>query len=176
MKKVNSSELRIESANLNASRRHHWPNARKRVKKQILRSAREQRAELRGVKAGAPQERSGWAIGAQHSAHLQIGISELAGFLARPALNYNLGFGIELDSVAALAMKDAEETLFPAAEGEIGHGSGDADVDADVSGGGFVAEAAGGGTVGGEEGGLIAVGAAAEEVQGFVHRIGVDEA
>src|SRR5271168_1753447 len=102
--------------------------------------------------------------------------SELAGFLAGPALYYDFGFGEKFHGVPALAVEDAEETFFPAAEGEIGHGSGDADVDADVAGGGFVAEATGGGAVGGEERGLVAVGAAAEEVHGFVHGIGVDEA
>src|SRR5580692_671896 len=99
---------------------------------------------------------------------------ELASLLARPAFDYDLGFSVELDGVTALAVKDAKEAFFPAAEREIGHGRGDADIDADVSGGGFIAEAASGGAVGGEERGLIAVGAAAEEVHGFVHRIGVN--
>ena len=73
-------------------------------------------------------------------------------------------------------MKDAEETFFPAAEGEIGHGRGDADVDADISGGRFVAELAGGGAAGGEKRGLVAVGAAAEKFHGFVDGVGVNEA
>src|SRR6202790_3242830 len=97
---------------------------------------------------------------------------ELAGFLARPALDYDFGFCVELDGVAALAVEDAEEAFFPAAEGEIGHGRSDADVDADVSGGGFVAETAGRGAVRGEEGGLIAVGTTAGGVHGFVHGVG----
>src|SRR5580700_4634824 len=101
---------------------------------------------------------------------------ELAGFLPRPALDNDFGFGVELDGVAALAVKNAEETLFPAAKREIGHGRGDANVNADVSGRGFVAESAGGGAIGGEERGLIAIGAAAEEVHGFVHGGGVDQA
>jgi len=87
---------------------------------------------------------------------------KFAGFLARPALDYDFGFGEEFDGVASLAVEDAEETFFPSAEREIGHGGGDADVDADISSGGFVAELAGGGAAGGEELCLFAVMTAAE--------------
>ena len=67
---------------------------------------------------------------------------ELAAVLFGPTLDDNLLIGIELDSIAALAVKIAEEAVLPPAEGEIGHGRGDSDVDADISGGRFVAEAA----------------------------------
>src|SRR5712664_2553167 len=103
------------------------------------------------------------------------GSLELARFLARPALDDDLGFGEKLDGVAALAVEDSEETLFPSAEREIGHRGGDADIDADIPRGGLVAEFAGGGTAGGEERGLIAVGAAAQKIHGFINRIGVNE-
>src|SRR4029077_33679 len=100
---------------------------------------------------------------------------ELAGFLARPALDDDFGFGEEFDGVAALAVEDAEETFLPAAEGEIGHRRGDADIDADISRGRFVAEFARGGTTGGEERGLVAVRTAAEKFHGFVNGIGVNQ-
>src|SRR6267378_2487128 len=76
---------------------------------------------------------------------------KFAGFLARPALDHDFRFGEKFHGVAALAVEDAKETFFPAAEGEIGHRRGYADVDADISRRGFVAELAGGGTAGGEE-------------------------
>src|SRR6266850_2159234 len=80
---------------------------------------------------------------------------ELARFLARPALDDDFGFGEKFDGVAALAVEDSEETLFPSAEWEIGHG--------------------GGGTARGEKRGLVAVRAAAQKIHGFVNRIGVNE-
>src|SRR5579863_2627484 len=93
-----------------------------------------------------------------------------------PALDYYFLVGVELDSVAALAMEIAEEAVLPSAEREVGHGCGDSDVDADVAGGGFVAEAARGRTARGEERRLIAIGAAFEEGERVVHVAGVDKA
>src|SRR5258708_7615558 len=93
-----------------------------------------------------------------------------------PAFYYYFFVGVELDGVAALAVEIAEETIFPSAEGEVGHGRGYADVHADVAGGGFVTEAARRGAPRCEERGLVAVGAAFEEGEGVVHVVGVDEA
>src|SRR5467141_3184608 len=104
-----------------------------------------------------------------------LSLSKLACLLARPALDDNFGFGKKFDGVAALAVKDAEETLFPAAEGEIGHRSGNADIDADIPRRGLVSEFAGGGTAGGEKRGLVAVGAAAQKFHGVVNRIGMNQ-
>src|SRR5882672_9901479 len=101
---------------------------------------------------------------------------ELARFLARPALDDDFGFGEKFNGVASLPVKDAEETFFPSAEWEIGHRGGDADIDADIPRGGLVAKFAGGGTAGGEERGLVAVGAAAQKFHGFINRIGVNQA
>src|SRR3984957_3297125 len=84
--------------------------------------------------------------------------------------------GVELDGVAALAVEIAEETVFPSAEGEVGHGRGYADVDSDVAGGSFVTKAAGGSSARGEQRRLVAVGAALKEGEGVVHVVGVDEA
>src|SRR5438309_9986863 len=67
---------------------------------------------------------------------------ELARVLFCPALNNNFLVGIELDRVAALAVQIAEEAVLPSAEGEIRHGRGNANVDADIARGRFVAEAA----------------------------------
>ncbi len=102
--------------------------------------------------------------------------SEFPAVLFGPAFDYYFLVGIELDGVAALAVEIAEETVLPSAEGEIGHGRGDSDVDADVARGRFVAEAARGGSARREQRCLIAVGAALEEGEGFVHVVGVDEA
>src|SRR6202166_4661095 len=101
---------------------------------------------------------------------------ELARMFFGPAFDYDFFVGIELDGVAALAVEVAEEAVFPSAEGEVGHGRGDSDVDADVAGGGFVAEAARGRSTRGEERRLIAVGAALEEGEGVVHVARVDKA
>src|SRR5882672_10468390 len=101
---------------------------------------------------------------------------ELAAVFFRPALYHYFFLSIELDGVAALAVHDAEETVFPAAEGEISHGSGHTDVDTDVPGRGLVAEAAGGGAAGSEEGCLVAEGACVQEFHGFVEILGVGHA
>src|ERR1700688_2967226 len=101
---------------------------------------------------------------------------ELARMFFGPAFDYDFFVGIELDGVAALAVEVAEEAVLPSAEGEVGHGRGDSDVDADVAAGGFVAEAARGRSAGREERRLIAVGAALKEGERVVHVIGVDKA
>src|SRR5580700_4052564 len=67
---------------------------------------------------------------------------ELAAVLFGPAFDYDFLVGVELDGVPALAMEIAEEAVLPSAEGEVGHGRGNSDVDTDVAGGSFVAEAA----------------------------------
>src|SRR5437667_5032028 len=68
--------------------------------------------------------------------------SELARVFFCPALDYNLHLGIKLNRIATLPVHNPKEAVFPSAEREIGHGRGDSDVDADVSGGRFIAEAA----------------------------------
>src|SRR5579862_2261709 len=68
--------------------------------------------------------------------------SELARVFARPAFDDHFLFGVELNSIATLSMHDAEEAVLPSAEWEIGHRSGNANVDADVSGWSFIAELA----------------------------------
>src|SRR5258708_5282532 len=100
---------------------------------------------------------------------------ELTGFLARPALDDNFGFGEKFDGVAALAVKDAEEAFFPATERKIGHGSSHADINADVPCGRFITEFARGGTASGEVGRLVPVGAAAEKHHGFVDGIRMNQ-
>src|ERR1700678_3914822 len=90
-----------------------------------------------------------------------------------PAFDYYFLVGVELDGVAALAMKIAEETVLPAAEREIGHGRSDPDVDADISRRRFVTEPARGRPARCEQRRLVAVGAAFEKGERFVHVIGV---
>src|SRR5579863_9282644 len=96
--------------------------------------------------------------------------------LVAPAFDDHFFVGIELDGVASLCVHVAEETAFPAGEGEIGHGGGYADVDADVSCRGFVAETAGGRAAGSEKGSLVAIRATLQEGDCFVHVSGVDQA
>src|SRR5258708_6848692 len=101
---------------------------------------------------------------------------EFRAVLFSPAFDYDFFVGVELDGVAALAVEIAEEAVLPSAKGEVRHGRGDSDVDADVAGGSFVAEAARGRSAGGEKRRLIAVSAALEEGEGVVHVFGVNEA
>src|SRR5215469_17274375 len=68
-----------------------------------------------------------------------------------PALDDHFLFAVKLDSVAALAVHHAEKAVFPSAEGEIGHGRGDSDVDADVAGGRLIPELARGRTARGKQ-------------------------
>src|ERR1039458_9526859 len=107
---------------------------------------------------------------------LNRSILELAAVLFGPAFDDNFLVGVELDGVAALAVEIAEKTILPSAEREVSHGRGDADVDADISRGRFVAEAARGRSARRKERRLIAVGAALQEGASVVHVIGVDEA
>src|ERR1700680_3629816 len=65
-------------------------------------------------------------------------------------------------------MQDAEEAVFPSAEWEIGHGRGYADIDSDIAGGGFVAEATGCSAARGKERRLIPVLSALEAGQSFI--------
>src|ERR1700738_4297643 len=101
---------------------------------------------------------------------------ELAAVLFGPAFDDNFLVGIELDGVAALPVEIAEETVFPSTEREVSHRRGDANVDADISRGCLIAEAARSRTARGEQRGLIAVGTALQKGERFVHVAGVDEA
>src|SRR5580698_7106755 len=95
--------------------------------------------------------------------------------LFRPAFDYYFLVGVELDGVAALAVEVAEEAVLPSAKRKISHRRGDADVDTDISCWRFVAEATRGRAARCEQRRLVAVGAAFEEGEGFVHVIGVDQ-
>src|SRR5258708_277324 len=103
-------------------------------------------------------------------------ILEFPAVLFGPAFDYYFLVGVELDGIAALAVEIAEEAVLPSAEGEVGHGRGDSDVDADVARGSFVAEAARGRSARSEQRRLIAVGAALEEGERVVHVVGVHDA
>src|SRR4029077_21018224 len=67
--------------------------------------------------------------------------SELARVLFRPALDHNPLLGIKLDRVASLCVHDAEAAVFPSAERKVCHWRGDANVNSDISGRSFIAEA-----------------------------------
>jgi len=100
---------------------------------------------------------------------------ELAAVLLGPAFDYDFLVGVELDGVPALAMEIAEETVLPSAEGKVGHGRRDSDVDTDVAGGSFVAEAARRRSARRKKRCLIAVDALLEKGESFVHAVGVNE-
>jgi len=68
-----------------------------------------------------------------------------------------------------------KKTFLPSAEGEIGHRRSDADIDADISSGGFVAEFARSGTAGCEERSLVSIRTAAEKFHGFVDGISMNQ-
>src|SRR5689334_19265454 len=101
---------------------------------------------------------------------------EFARVFFRPALDHDFLFGIELDAVPSLGMHDAEEAVFPAAEGKVRHGSGYANVDADISRRCFVAKPSCRRATRSEQRRLVAVGTALEECKRFVQVIGVDQA
>src|SRR5207249_1822737 len=62
------------------------------------------------------------------------------------------------------------------AEWKVSHRRSDTDVDADISGRSFVAEASCGRTAGREQRGLIAVGAALQKCERFVETLSVNQA
>src|SRR5580704_14884351 len=94
---------------------------------------------------------------------------ELPRVLLSPALDDYFFVGVELDGVASLGVHIAEETSFPSGEGEVGHRGGYAYVDADVACGGLVTESARGRSAGSEKGSLVAIWAALQKVDRFVH-------
>src|SRR5258706_9285563 len=83
--------------------------------------------------------------------------------------------GVELDGFGSLHVQIPEEGLVPAGEGEPGHGGGDADVDADHAGVEVLLELPGGVAAAGEDGGAVAIGTAAADVQGLFERGGADD-
>src|SRR5882757_6539361 len=83
--------------------------------------------------------------------------------------------GVELDGFGSLHVQVPEEGLVPAGEGEPGHGGGDADVDADHAGVEVLLELPGGVAAAGEDGGAVAVGTAAADVEGLFERGGADD-
>jgi hypothetical protein len=70
----------------------------------------------------------------------------------------------------------AKETIFPAAEGEVGHGRGDANVDADVSRRSFVAESARRRAAGSEKRRLIAKRILLQKIHGLIQIFCVNQA
>src|ERR1700723_4120305 len=58
---------------------------------------------------------------------------EFSGVFFGPAFDDDFLVGVELDRVAALRVHVSEEAGLPSRKGEIGHGRGYADIDADVA-------------------------------------------
>src|ERR1700730_2571410 len=101
---------------------------------------------------------------------------KFARFLARPALHDDFRFGVELHGVAPLSVQNTEETFFPSAERKISHGRGDADVDANISGGRFLAKLSGSSAAGRKKRSLISIRTAAQKFQGRIDGIDVHKA
>src|ERR1019366_5249271 len=75
-----------------------------------------------------------------------------------PTAHDYLLLGVKADGVFAVGVEVAEEGVFPAGEGEEGHGGGDAYVDADHADFAAGAVLAGALAAGGEDGGRVAEG------------------
>src|ERR1051326_6059503 len=101
---------------------------------------------------------------------------KLSAVVFGPTLDDDFLVGVELNRVSALAVEIGKKAILPCAEREVGHGRADTNVDADIAGRGFVAEAARGRSARREQRGLVAVSAAFEEGEGFVHAVGMNEA
>src|SRR3954454_23798084 len=86
----------------------------------------------------------------KHPCESVAGFLELPAVLLRPALHDNFFVCIELNGIAALAMKIAEEAIFPSAEWKIGHGGGDSDVDTNIPCRCFITKPPRGGAAGSE--------------------------
>ena len=77
--------------------------------------------------------------------------------------------GVKLDRIAPLGVERTEEAVLPSAEREVGHRSGDPDIDPDIAGRHFVPELAGRRAAGGENGCLIPVRAVRNQGNGVVN-------
>src|SRR5437899_2773175 len=103
-------------------------------------------------------------------------VLELSRVFPGPALDNNLLVGIKLDRVASLAMEIAKETVLPSAERKVRHRRGHADIDPDLACRRLIAKAARRRSARCEQRRLIAVSAALEEGERFVHVIRVHQA
>src|SRR4051812_43967952 len=94
-------------------------------------------------------------LAAEHAEFLEIHSSlpvlRAPRLMSEPARNRDLLVGVELERIAAVCLQIPEETVFRAAEGEICHRGGDADVHANHRRGGLLAELAGGAAAAGED-------------------------
>src|SRR5258708_7859651 len=101
---------------------------------------------------------------------------EFAGVVFGPAFDYHFFVGVELDGVAALAVHVAKKTVFPAAEREVRHWCGDADVDADISSRSLVTKTPRSRAAGSEQRRLVAKRILLQKIHRFVHIICVNQA
>src|SRR5882724_321901 len=108
--------------------------------------------------------------------YVTVATLKLPRVILGPALDHDFLFRIELDGVASLGVHNSEKAVFPAAEREVGHRRGDANVDANIARRRFVTEPAGGRAAGREQRRLIAVRTALQEGKRFVQVIGMHHA
>src|SRR5262249_54012491 len=81
---------------------------------------------------------------------------EFARVFLGPSFHYDFLVGVKFDGVAVLAVHVTKKAVLPSAKGEVRHGSGHADVDADVSRGRLVAKSASRTAAGSKQRSLIA--------------------
>src|SRR5688572_16569054 len=90
--------------------------------------------------------------------------SEFSAPVRRPSFDDHFLIREKINCVAALRMEVAKEAVFPAGEGEVGHGGGNAQINTDVPGPDFMAELPGCTAAGGEEAGHVAIGRAVDHL------------
>src|SRR5947209_18932218 len=103
-------------------------------------------------------------------------VLELSRVFLGPALDNDFLVCIELDRIASLTVEIAKKAVLPPAKRKVRHGRSDPDVDADVARRRLIAKAARRRSARCEQRRLIAVSAALEEGERFIHVIRVDKA
>src|SRR5579864_3419070 len=85
----------------------------------------------RARRGAAPSRISEIYRGFEKGTCLDAEVLKFPGPVAWPALNHYLLVGVKLHAIAPLAVENAEETVLPSAEREVGHGSRNPNVYAD---------------------------------------------
>src|SRR5665213_24044 len=93
-----------------------------------------------------------------------------------PPTGHGLSAGVELHAIGPVDVQVTEERAVPAAEGVVGDGYRNGDVDANHPCGNFGLEALGGGAVIGEDRGAVAVSVALDQIEGVVESVNSNDA
>src|SRR5919109_5432262 len=98
-------------------------------------------------------------------------LTSLLALFPEPAPDHHFAIAEEVDHLTPLAVQGAEERLLGAAEGEVGHGGGHADVDAHVADVGPVGELAGPAAVLRKDARRVAIRAVIDKREGLIERL-----